>query len=42
MGIGTQLTNILKTIACGSPGTEMGCPNIDSIGTVVDCRDATR
>lgn len=42
MGIGAQLPNILKTITCSSTGTEVGRPNIDSIGTVVDSRDATR
>jgi len=42
MGISAKTTYILNAVAGSGTGPELRCPDIDSIGTVVDSRDATR
>ena len=41
MGVGTELGNVVKTIASSLSCTKTGCANIDSVSTMVYCGHST-
>ena len=41
VGVGTELGNVVKTIASSLPCTKTGCANIDSVSTMVYCGHST-